>query len=602
MRKKSAGHSDEGEAQVAPVFAFPQSTSEQLSFCNAQTGLVDEILASLGEIVWVRDARDLKLIYINNACEKVFGLKAGEMIGTPGILFENIHPNDKEKLHHAVEEVIKNGRGKIEYRIYNASGELRHISGEGYTILDAEGEPLMFCGVSRDVTDLRVIEEQLVDQVNEIENVFESITDNFVALDKEFNFTYANGVALNLYGVTREELIGQNIWQKFPGGKERKFYSELKRALDEQLPVQFEEFSPSVSKWISVNAYPTQKGLAVYFRDITDQRNVREILRNNEYNLRALINNTADFIWSVDCDYNIIQINQPFVDFVYSFTGKVLRPGDNIMSDDFGPAMRQKWEGHFKRALAGQTFVVIDEETIENTKHHREKRFKPIFSESGEVMGVSIFARDISEQARLNAKVLNEEKKLRAIINNTNDIIWLIDDHMETISANQAYYDRVAGLTNNKKYEDLTADDFEVERLARWQGYYQRALNDEAFTIIEEELVDGWKKYEEVHFTPIHDKDNKVVSVNCMSRDITAETEHLIKIQQQNEKLNEIAGLQSHQVRGPVATILGLAQLINASDPNDPTNLKVLEGIKEVATDLDNIIKDVVAKTNAAKM
>jgi signal transduction histidine kinase len=87
-----------------------------------------------------------------------------------------------------------------------------------------------------------------------------------------------------------------------------------------------------------------------------------------------------------------------------------------------------------------------------------------------------------------------------------------------------------------------------------------------------------------------------------MSRDITAETEHLIKIQQQNEKLNEIAGLQSHQVRGPVATILGLAQLINASDPNDPTNLKVLEGIKEVATDLDNIIKDVVAKTNAAKM
>ncbi|MBS1585217.1 MAG: PAS domain-containing protein [Bacteroidetes bacterium] len=601
MRHKRADHFDD-EAREAPVFAFPQLTSEQLSYCDPQTRLVDEILASIGEVVWVHDARDLKLIYINNACEKVFGLKADEMIGTPGILFEKIHPDDRIKLNNAVEELIGKGRGRIEYRIYNAKDELRHISGEGYAIRGTNGEPLMFCGVSRDVTELRRIEEQLVGQVSEIENVFESITDNFIALDKEFNFTYANQVALNLYGVTRNELLGKNIWQKFPHGKERKFYTELKKALDEQVPVQFEEFSPSVEKWVSVNAYPTQKGLAVYFRDITDQRNVREILRNNEYNLRALINNTADFIWSVNRDFRIIQINQPFVDFVYSFTGKVLRPGDNIMSDDFGPAMRQKWEGHFKRALSGQTFVVIDEETIENTKHHREKRFKPIFSESGEVMGVSIFARDISEEARLNAKILNEEKKLRAIINNTKDIIWLIDDQMETISANQAYYDRVAVLTNNKRYEDITSDDFEAGRLARWQGYYQRALNDEAFTIIEEEVVDGWKRYEEIHFTPIHDKDNKVVSVNCMSRDITAETEHLIKIKQQNEKLNEIAGLQSHQVRGPVATILGLAQLINTSDPNDPTNLTVLEGIREVATDLDNIIKDVVAKTNAAKM
>ena len=173
---------------------------------------------------------------------------------------------------------------------------------------------------------------------------------------------------------------------------------------------------------------------------------------------------------------------------------------------------------------------------------------------------------------------------------------------METIYANQGYIDRVAYLTNNKKYEELTESDFDKERVEQWHNYYQRALGGEAFTVITEDEFEGRKVYEEIRFHPIHDNDNKVVSVNCVSRDITAEKEHLIRIQEQNEHLNEIASMQSHQVRGPVASILGLAQLFNAEDVNDPSNLKVLEGIKEAAGDLDTIIKDVVAKASVAKM
>jgi len=442
----------------------------------------------------------------------------------------------------------------------------------------------------------------LADKADEIENILESMNDNFIALDKNFKLTFINKAALKLYDMQGEQLIDKNLWDVLPNGKELRFYEELKKALDERVAVQFEEYSPLIGKWIYVNAYPTRNGLAVYFRDITEQKRLRDILKENEYNLRALINNTSDFIWSVDKDLNIIQINQPFVDFIHSFTGKVLRPGDSVVSDDFGPAMREKWQNYFQRALSGQTFLIVDEETIGTTKHHREKRFKPIFSEDGEVMGVSVFARDISEQTRLNDKILIEDKKLRAIINNTDDIIWLINDHMETISANDAYYKRVAYLTNNKHADQLTEGDFSKDRIDRWKSYYTRALNDEVFKVIEEEEMDGRKVYEEVRFHPIHDNDNKVVGVNCMSRNITAEKEHLMKIQEQNERLNEIASMQSHQVRGPIATILGLAQLINEENPSDISNKIVLEGIKEVSSDLDKLIKDIVAKTNAAKM
>jgi PAS domain S-box-containing protein len=576
------------------------SEGEERNLVNAR---LLEALSSMNEVVWVRSLPDMTITYINKACEKIYGHKPEEYLGTCGALYENIHPDDHEKMRQGIERALQEGRGQIEYRIFDKQGRIRYISSEGTVIKDADGVPRSVNGISRDVTDLRLIENDLREKIEEVENIFESITDNFIALDKDFKFTHANSEALKLYGLKKEALLGRNIWDLFPNGRKLSFYGQLKKALDEQITVRFEEFSPAIGRWVLVNAYPTKNGLAIYFRDITEQKELQNALRESEHNLRALINNTSDFIWSVDRDLRIIQVNQPFADFVYSFTNKILRTGDSILMDDFGPEMRDKWEGYFKRALSGQTFLVVDEERIGNTKHHREKRFKPIFSEAGEVLGVSVFARDISEETKLNDRIINEEKKLRAIINNTRDIIWLVDDDMETISANQAYYDRVVYLTEYRKhYSELTTDDFAREQVEKWHAYYRRALAGETFSVVEEDEVHGSKVYEEIRFNPIHDKDNNVISVNCLSRDITSEKEHMIRIQEQNEKLNEIAWIQSHQVRGPVATILGLAQLLDPSNSSDPANAKVLEGVKEAAAELDAIIKDVVAKTNEAKL
>jgi hypothetical protein len=51
-----------------------------------------------------------------------------------------------------------------------------------------------------------------------------------------------------------------------------------------------------------------------------------------------------------------------------------------------------------------------------------------------------------------------------------------------------------------------------------------------------------------------------------------------------------------------VASILGLAQLFNYSDPSDPMNQEILEGIKFASTGLDNIIREVVDKTSNADL
>jgi len=70
----------------------------------------------------------------------------------------------------------------------------------------------------------------------------------------------------------------------------------------------------------------------------------------------------------------------------------------------------------------------------------------------------------------------------------------------------------------------------------------------------------------------------------------------LQQIQSQNKQLQDIAWIQSHKVRGPVASILGLAQLFNI-EQEDITNLQIMHHVQTAANNLDLVIRDIVNKS-----
>ncbi len=67
----------------------------------------------------------------------------------------------------------------------------------------------------------------------------------------------------------------------------------------------------------------------------------------------------------------------------------------------------------------------------------------------------------------------------------------------------------------------------------------------------------------------------------------------------QRETLNDIAAIQSHELRGPLATILGLTQLFNQEAPNDPVNKKVIDSIAATGRDMDEIVRRIIDKSAA---
>jgi PAS domain S-box-containing protein len=103
--------------------------------------------------------------------------------------------------------------------------------------------------------------------------ILESITDAFVAFDRNWHYTYVNRAAAKILHKTPEELLGKHVWNEvFPELVGGIAYRELHRAVMEQVPVSWEEFGEPIQCWLEANAYPSTTGVAVYFRDVTERK------------------------------------------------------------------------------------------------------------------------------------------------------------------------------------------------------------------------------------------------------------------------------------------------------------------------------------------
>ncbi|HEY5341414.1 MAG TPA: PAS domain-containing protein, partial [Candidatus Aquilonibacter sp.] len=112
--------------------------------------------------------------------------------------------------------------------------------------------------------------------------VLERITDGFFALDAQWRIAYVNAQARKLL-YAPQDAVGRFWLEVFPKARGRLFEVEYQRAMRDQRPVQFVEYSTTAQLWLEVKAYPSPDGLSVYFRDVTSRV---EAQRENERTAR----------------------------------------------------------------------------------------------------------------------------------------------------------------------------------------------------------------------------------------------------------------------------------------------------------------------------
>lgn len=114
----------------------------------------------------------------------------------------------------------------------------------------------------------------------ETASVLETINEGFVAFDAEFRFTHVNAAAERINGAPRQTMLGKELWTVFPALQGTVAEVEYRRAMRERVAVHFELQYEPWDRCFEVSAYPANDGgIAVYFRDITEQKSTLQALR-----------------------------------------------------------------------------------------------------------------------------------------------------------------------------------------------------------------------------------------------------------------------------------------------------------------------------------
>ncbi len=298
--------------------------------------------------------------------------------------------------------------------------------------------------------------------------MFERISDGFYALDDDWRFTYANDRAEELIDYRGEGLVGKDFWEVFERAEESTLGEKYREAFETQAPTSFEFYHPDpLDAWYEVHAYPSETGLSVYFRDVTERRERKQALRESKEQLRALIEVLPVAVVVAEDDGRIVEWNEA----AEEIWGGQIAESDSIVdhdgrwADTGEPVDPDEWP--LARALRGEEVTDPDEIEIEGSDGERRTVLNhgmPVRDADGEVSRAVVTLIDITEQKEREreldetiAELQESEERLRLALKAGEMGTWELDLQTGDAPVRSPRHDRIFG------YEEPLDDwDFET--------------------------------------------------------------------------------------------------------------------------------------------
>lgn len=150
-------------------------------------------------------------------------------------------------------------------------------------IFDKNGKSIRAIGYRGDNKKNKFAEREFNKECNFLKNILENMNDAFVSLDKKGCYTYMNSKASEIVGMSPTEIIGKSIWEVFPYVIGTPFQVNFDKVINKKIFSQTEEYHAPFDKWFLNSMYPTESGIAIFFIDITDQKNIElELVKAKE--------------------------------------------------------------------------------------------------------------------------------------------------------------------------------------------------------------------------------------------------------------------------------------------------------------------------------
>ncbi|GGM67719.1 PAS domain S-box-containing protein [Halarchaeum rubridurum] len=157
----------------APLLARKITTSVEHRRAQREAERTDrrlrEIVSVTEQVLWVFSADWSELQFINDRHEALFGQSTETLRDDPASFLERVHDDDAERVQVAMEHASGGEPQVVEYRVEKSDAVQLWVESRCRPIRDDDGDVVSIVGLSRDVTDRKVYQHELVEKVDQLE-------------------------------------------------------------------------------------------------------------------------------------------------------------------------------------------------------------------------------------------------------------------------------------------------------------------------------------------------------------------------------------------------------------------------------------------------
>ncbi len=371
-------------------------------------------VANIGH--WELDVASRTFVF-NDQFYKIHGITAedagGYTMAAEEYVRKYVHPDYVDFMHGLFRTVTSTAdpefTGSYEGCILHADGKPRYMSAWCRVEMDEQGRVIRVHGVNQDITERKLAEDALRASEARFNEVLDNLTDAFMIIDSKWRLVYVNEIAAKRFGVSKEQLLGQVVWDLWPQSVGSIQYEQLSKTMDDKIQRTWIKRSTSTDIWYEYRAFPWGDGIASFARDITERKWAEDVLLESEARYRAVVEDQTEMIARMLPDWTITFVNEACKHFwgiaPHQFIGKKLL--------NFIPP---PYHGRVKAALeciiSEKDFGIYEDSMInpDGSVRWLQWSFRGIFDEQHRLKEYQIVMRDITDLKRVEA-ALNGAKQ-----------------------------------------------------------------------------------------------------------------------------------------------------------------------------------------------